>query len=102
MVVADEMTPEERRVWGMQPIPVEAVDREGAIQRFVTDNVPVAERPQFIAELEDLIDRLLTGSEPDDELWLCRSRDVGPGLGHEGLGLVRDGEIVWYEVLVQR
>lgn len=31
-----------------------------------------------------------------DELWLCRSRRIGPLYGHRGVALVRDGEIIQY------
>lgn len=36
-----------------------------------------------------------------DSLWLCRSQQIGPLHGHEGIALVRDGRPIIYIRVVQ-
>lgn len=46
--------------------------------------------------LAPLYDEMADG----DSLWLCRSRQIGPPHGHEGIALVREGRPIIYVRLV--
>lgn len=100
--MTDDMTPEQRREHGMEPAPHEATDRDGAIRHFVDREMtfPAELRARYIASIDQQITRLTQDGQPGDELWVCRSRYVGPLAGHEGLGIVRDGKVVRYEKIV--
>ena len=64
--------------------------------------------PEYIARLVRDLDVLKKGLAPlydemqeGDSLWLCRSDQIGPLYGHEGIALVRDGRPVVYVRIVQ-
>lgn len=64
--------------------------------------------PEYLARLVRDLDVLKKGLAPlydemqeGDSLWLCRSEQIGPLYGHEGIALVRDGRPVVYIRMVQ-
>jgi len=54
-------------------------------------------REEMMVWVDQVMAKLLRNSEPGDELWICRSRYLGPMAGHLGLGIVRNGNVVLYE-----
>lgn len=85
----------------MEPTPFLRVDREGAIQHFLN---LVGESPRGRRAIETGVDQVILKlqiqDDGEDQLWICKSRYIGPLAGHEGLGVVRRGELVRYESLV--
>ncbi len=64
--------------------------------------------PEYLAKHFRDLDLLKKGLAPlydemreGDSLWLCRSDQIGPLFGHEGIGLVRDGRVIIYIRMVQ-
>jgi hypothetical protein len=42
---------------------------------------------------------LIADMSETDELWVSHSREIGSLYGHEGVGLVRDGKPIKYEII---
>ena len=89
----------ERLKNGMLPVLVCPTDKDESAAYFTTKlgNIPTLNQ-----HIVALIDRLGLSAAPGDEIWRYRSRYVGPLAGHEGIALVRGGEIVVHEVVVRR
>ena len=86
---------------GMEPVPFRQVDREGAVEHFLA---LVGGTPSLKPMIETGVDQVILKLQIDvgrEELWVCKSRYVGPLAGHEGLGAVRQGELIRYEHIVQ-
>jgi len=102
--MADDLTDEarERLARGMEPVPEERADREVIIRHFVDDYARhFPERRERMLEWVDAtMARLMNDAPPGDELWICRSRFIGPLAGHRGLGVVRAGKVVKYETVI--
>lgn len=81
----------------MEPIPEHPIDRDEAVRVFSRGIAHFAEK--IAPGIDHTIARLLKDAQPGDELWLC-GRYVGPLLGHRGLGLVRNGEVIRYEQMM--
>jgi hypothetical protein len=91
----------------MEPVPHEKTDRDGLVRHFVDQlcsdfppHMRADMREKVLAWLDNTILRMLKDSEPGDELWICRSRYIGPLAGHEGLGIVRSGTVLKYEPII--
>lgn len=92
----------ERLARGMEPVPHERADREAIIRHFV-DEYAMAfpqRREQLLVWVDHMMATTLKDARPGDELWICRSRYIGPLAGHEGVGVVRDGNVVKYEAII--
>lgn len=86
---------------GMEPVPHVATDEQGAIEYFVHRlELPGHVRDRYAAIIKEKIAELSSACEPGDTVWICRSRYVGPMAGHEGLGIVRQGQVMKYETMV--
>jgi hypothetical protein len=96
-----EVATEEELARGMEPVPVERVDRDRAVAYFLA--LSGGDHPRVRPIIEKGIDEVLCqlDLQPGDELWICKSRYIGPFAGHQGLGAVQDGVIVRYKSLVQ-
>ena len=85
----------------MEPTPFLRVDREGAIQHFLR---LVGEAPRHSQRIETGVDEIILKlqirDDGEDQLWICKSRYIGLLAGHEGLGVVRRGELLRYESIV--
>ena len=86
---------------GMEPVPFQRIDREGAVAHFLrsTGSHPRV-RPLIEAEVDKVIAELQVEERLGDQLWICKSRYIGPFAGHEGLGVVRHGAIVRYKGII--
>lgn len=83
----------------MEPVPLEKGDRDAIMRHFVNKTIeqfPDA-RDKLLAWVDAIIPQMMKDAGPGDELWICRSRYIGPLAGHEGLGVVRDGKVVKYQ-----
>lgn len=85
-----------------ETIPRQPMDRDQAIYHFIDKGGPWAGRDKLVAGLDRMIVELMEGSEPGDELWLCGSRKMGVLAGHEGLGVVRGGQMLRYTNILSR
>lgn len=85
----------------MEPVPFKQVGRHGAIEHFLG---PLGGSPNLKPMIEAGVDQVILTLAIDDgreeELWVCKSRYVGPLAGHAGLGVVRHGELVRYVRIV--
>jgi len=76
-------------------------DEQAAIQHFVyREPWPEPLRRRYIDSIKNRFAEISQACQPGDSVWICRSRIIGPMAGHEGLGIVRDGQIVRYDVIV--
>ena len=80
----------------MEPVPFKRADKSEIGAHFAK-GWPDHIRAKIEASVGAQIDKLMADAHKGDELWICRSRYVGPFAGHEGFGLVRKGEVVRYE-----
>ena len=51
--------------------------------------------------VDKVILKLQINDGREEQLWVCKSRYVGPLAGHEGLGVLKHGELIRYEHIVQ-
>lgn len=85
----------------MEPVPYAATDEQGAIAHFVDrEPWPANIRDRYVALINSKVAELKGACEIGDEVWICRSRFIGPLAGHEGLGIVRNGQVVRYDSLI--
>lgn len=86
----------------MEPIPYEMADREVIIRHFVEEHVGhfPNRREALLAWVDETMSKMQERARPGDQLWICRSRYIGPLAGHKGLGIVRDGQIVKYQAII--
>lgn len=80
----------------MEPVPLQRASADEVMAHFTKD-WPEHLHSEIGRAMRASIDSLLKQAVEGDELWLCRSRYVGPLAGHEGFGLVRAGAILRYE-----
>jgi hypothetical protein len=59
------------------------------------------QRMHDLAELKKGLSPLYDEMRDGDSLWLCRSHEIGPLYGHEGIALVRNRQPVIYIRVVQ-
>ncbi|ODT67854.1 MAG: hypothetical protein ABS75_22705 [Pelagibacterium sp. SCN 63-23] len=86
----------------MEPIPFRQVDRDGAIEHFpnlVGGSTHL--KPMIETGVDKAILKLLIDENREEQLWVCKSRYIGPLAGHERLGVLSYGELIRYEHLVQ-
>jgi len=85
---------------GMEPVPFERMDRDTAVAYFLKHT---GDNPRVRPIIEKGIGEVLVelDLQAGEELWLCKSRYIGPLAGHEGLGAVRNGVIVRYKSIIQ-
>lgn len=87
----------------MDPVPFQKADRELVFRLFVEDNA--RDLPHLNVKIklyyDSLISGLLRDAKDGDEMWICGSKISGGLVGHEGIGLVRDGQVLKYEKLRQ-
>lgn len=87
----------------MEPVPFQKADRELVFRLFVDEiarDLPHL-RQRTLLHYDRIISRLMRDARGGDEMWICRSKLSGGLVGHEGIGLVRDGRVLKYEKLVQ-
>jgi len=89
----------ERLKNGMLPVLVCPTDNDESTAYFTAK---LGNIPRMNDHIAALIDRLELSAAPGDEIWRYRSRYFGPLAGHEGIALVRGGEVVAHEVVVRR
>lgn len=86
----------------MEPVPFRQVDRDGAIEHFLGLMGGTLDlKPMVETGIDQVILKLLIDEGREEQLWVCKSRYVGPLAGHEGLGVLRHGELVRYEHIVR-
>lgn len=95
------MAAEEDLKSGLEPIPFRPVDREGAVEHFLglAGGTPSL-RPRVETGVDQVILKLQVNDGDEEQLWVCKSRYVGPLAGHEGLGVLRHGELIRYESII--
>jgi len=97
----DGMATEEDLEMGMEPVAFRPVDRGGAVEHFLG---LVGGTPSLKSRIEARVDQVIQKLQIDDgreeQLWVCQSRYIGPLAGHAGLGVVRRGELLRYESIV--
>jgi hypothetical protein len=91
---------EDRLREGMLPIPDVRTDEDEAFAYFMAERRSAPELTERIRDgLRALMQRLRAQGLPSDELWRYKSRFIGPMAGHEGIALVRDGDVIAYEAI---
>ena len=95
------MATEEDLKMSMEPAPFRQVDREGAVEHFLglVGGTPSL-KPRIETGVDQVIQKLQIDDVCEEQLWVCKSRYIGPLAGHEGLGVVRRGELLRYESIV--
>lgn len=95
------MASEEELRRGMEPVPFRQVDREGAIDHFLgLVGGALHLKPMIETGVDQVILKLQFDHSHEEQLWVCKSRYVGPLAGHEGLGVLRHSELIRYEHIV--
>ncbi|HEY4202129.1 MAG TPA: hypothetical protein VGM83_16365 [Devosiaceae bacterium] len=88
VVLLERTDPQAYRSWALA-----LIGGVGSVSSEILEQIPSPEE-----ELKTLLDRML----PGDELWLARSRVYEPRalIGSKGIAIVRNGEPVWYRILL--